>query len=145
MKKTLATIFTVGALAVVWGMYDTPKREIPPEIPITVGATTAELLAQEESIFAVIDSKTGEVLRTMVITQEEINKGRHGDPANFVRTSKEGTIRKNYAGKGMKYDETRDAFIPPKVDPNSIFNEEKAIWETPQEMLSMTASNTPNE
>ena len=122
----------MGAILLVASGYVLQQGETnEAQAPITVGATVAELLAQEESIFAVIDPDTKEVIRTMVITQEEINKGRHGNPANFVRTSKEGTVRKNYAGKGYKYDEARDAFVPPKVDPNAIFNEEKAQWETP--------------
>jgi len=33
----------------------------------------------------------------------------------WVQTSYNATIRKNFAGIGFSYDETRDAFIPPKV------------------------------
>lgn len=33
-----------------------------------------------------------------------------------VRTSYNGNIRKNYAGIGYTYDESRDAFIPPKPE-----------------------------
>lgn len=140
MKKTLATLL-VGAMVVGYFF----QQDVP--APQPVGDTLqkdlliAEKLNQEESIFAEINPDTGEVIRTMVITQEELNKGRHGNPANFVRTSKEGTIRKNYAGKGMKYDTTRDAFVPPKVDPNAIFNEEKAQWETPI-VISTKATTT---
>jgi hypothetical protein len=35
---------------------------------------------------------------------------------NWVQTSYNGNIRKNYAGIGYVYDEERDAFIPPKPD-----------------------------
>lgn len=41
-------------------------------------------------------------------------------------------FRKNYAGVGYIYDESRDAFIPPKPFESWIFNEEKCIWEAPQ-------------
>lgn len=34
----------------------------------------------------------------------------------WIKTSYNGTIRKNYAGIGFTYDETRDAFIPPKPE-----------------------------
>lgn len=34
----------------------------------------------------------------------------------WVKTSYNGTIRKNYAGKGYTYDSVRDAFIPPKTN-----------------------------
>lgn len=34
----------------------------------------------------------------------------------WVKTSYNGAIRKNYAGKGYSYDSVRDAFIPPKAN-----------------------------
>ena len=46
-----------------------------------------------------------------------------------VRTSYNGNIRKNYAGIGYTYDETRDAFIPPKpTEGNYIFDEDTCLW-----------------
>jgi hypothetical protein len=38
-------------------------------------------------------------------------------------------LRKNYAGIGMTYDESRDAFIPPKPEGDYILNEETCLWE----------------
>jgi len=40
-------------------------------------------------------------------------------------------FRKNYAGIGFTYDETRDAFIPPKRFDSWTFNEETCLWEAP--------------
>jgi hypothetical protein len=40
-------------------------------------------------------------------------------------------FRKNYAGIGYTYDEDRDAFIPPKIFPSWVFNEDRCIWEAP--------------
>ena len=40
-------------------------------------------------------------------------------------------LRKNFAGVGYTYDPVRDAFIPRKVHPSFIFNEDKCIWEPP--------------
>jgi len=40
-------------------------------------------------------------------------------------------FRKNYAGKGYTYDETRDAFIAPKPYASWILNETTCIWEAP--------------
>lgn len=40
-------------------------------------------------------------------------------------------FRKNYAGIGYKYDEIRDAFIPPKPFNGWILNEESCLWEAP--------------
>jgi hypothetical protein len=39
--------------------------------------------------------------------------------------------RKNYAGVGYTFDETRDAFIPPKPLSSWILNEETCLWEPP--------------
>ena len=40
-------------------------------------------------------------------------------------------LRKNYAGVGYTYDQTRDAFIPPKPYPSYILNEDTCHWEAP--------------
>lgn len=41
-------------------------------------------------------------------------------------------LRKNYAGIGYTYDETRDAFIPPKPEGEGwILNENSCTWENP--------------
>ena len=48
------------------------------------------------------------------------------------RTSYHGNIRKNYAGIGFTYDETRDAFIAPKPDNQIGFNEETCQWIMPE-------------
>jgi hypothetical protein len=44
------------------------------------------------------------------------------------RTSYNAKIRKNYAGIGYFYDETLDAFIPPKCHDKAILNETTAQW-----------------
>ena len=48
------------------------------------------------------------------------------------RTSYHGNIRKNYAGIGYTYDETRDAFIAPEPDNQIGFNEETCQWILPE-------------
>ena len=40
-------------------------------------------------------------------------------------------FRKNYAGVGYTYDQTKDAFIPPKPYPSWILNETTCLWEAP--------------
>jgi hypothetical protein len=40
-------------------------------------------------------------------------------------------FRKNYAGFGFKYDQTRDAFIPPKRFQSWTLNETSCLWEAP--------------
>lgn len=48
---------------------------------------------------------------------------------NWVQTSYNGNIRKNYAGIGYSYDSVRDAFIPPKPYESWILNEDTCQWE----------------
>ena len=40
-------------------------------------------------------------------------------------------LRKNHAAIGFKYDEDRDAFIPPKPFNSRILNEDSCLWEAP--------------
>lgn len=40
-------------------------------------------------------------------------------------------LRKNYAGIGYTYDPARDAFIPPKLFPSWVLNEDTCLWEAP--------------
>jgi hypothetical protein len=88
------------------------------------------------SHFAEID-KNNLVIRVLV--------GDNNDPAGdegyqwlldnlggtWIQTSYNGNIRKNFAGKGFTYDETRDAFIAPKPDNATGFDEETCQWITP--------------
>ena len=48
-----------------------------------------------------------------------------------VRTSYNGKIRKNYAGIGYTYDPNRDAFIAPKPDNATGFDEDTCRWIVP--------------
>lgn len=48
-----------------------------------------------------------------------------------LRTSYNGNIRKNHAGIGYTYDESRDAFIPPKPFESWLLNEETCGWNSP--------------
>lgn len=50
---------------------------------------------------------------------------------NWIQTSYNGKIRKNYAGIGYIYDEIRDAFIAPKPFPDWILDEETCTWKPP--------------
>ena len=49
------------------------------------------------------------------------------------RTSYNRNIRKNYAGIGFSYDETRDAFIAPEPSNQIGFDEETCRWIVPYE------------
>ena len=49
-----------------------------------------------------------------------------------IRTSYNGKIRKNYAGIGYTYDETRDAFIAPEPEGNLGLDESNCQWIMPK-------------
>jgi hypothetical protein len=49
----------------------------------------------------------------------------------WKQTSYNNNIRKNFAGIGFQYDQTRDAFIPPKPFNSWVLNEDTCNWESP--------------
>jgi len=49
----------------------------------------------------------------------------------WKQNSYNGNIRKNYAGIGYTYDQTRDAFIPPKPFNSWTLNETTCLWDPP--------------
>ena len=49
----------------------------------------------------------------------------------WVQTSYNKTFRKHYAGIGYTYDETKDAFIPPKPFESWLLDEETLLWKAP--------------
>jgi hypothetical protein len=49
----------------------------------------------------------------------------------WIQTSYNKNIRKNYAWPGYRYDENRNAFIPPKVFNKWILDEDTCQWKAP--------------
>ena len=92
------------------------------------------------SHFAQID-ENNIVTQVIVIEQDVVDSGLFGDPTSWIQTSynthggvhtQGGTpLRKNYAGIGYTYDNTRDAFIPPKPYNSWVLNETTCLWEAP--------------
>ena len=90
----------------------------------------------------------GIVETVLVADQNFIDSGVVGDPNNWIQTSyntrggvhyspnsnePDGGIalRKNYAGIGDTYDQTRDAFILPNPFPSWILDEDTCQWNPP--------------
>jgi hypothetical protein len=63
----------------------------------------------------------------------------------WKQTSYNNNIRKNYAGIGYTYDQTRDAFIAPKPYNSWILNEDTCRWEAPVAMPTDDNKYTWNE
>jgi hypothetical protein len=86
--------------------------------------------------FAEID-ENGVVLRVLVVPDAQENRGQEfladdlGLGGTWVQTSYNACIRKNYAGVGMTYDNSRDAFIAEQPFASWTLNEETCQWEAP--------------
>ena len=94
---------------------------------------------------------TGNIIEKVVVVSNDIAtteqagveflQNLYGDRATWKQTSFNtrggvhklgGTpFRKNYAGVGYKYDQTRDAFIEPKPYPSWTLNETTCLWDPP--------------
>ena len=76
-----------------------------------------------------------EVVSNDIATTEqagvEFLQNLYNDRAVWKQTSYNGNIRKNFASKGFKYDQTRDAFIPPKPFNSWSLNEDTCLWDPP--------------
>lgn len=99
--------------------------------------------------FAEINSENI-VTRVIVADQAFIDSGAAGEASNWVQTSyntKGGkhysseshtpddgiALRKNYAGVGHTYDETRDAFYAPQPFASWTLDEDSCCWDAPVE------------
>ena len=58
-------------------------------------------------------------------------KGLYVEDYTWVQTSYNNNMRKNYAGMGYTYDESRDAFIEPKPYDSWVLNEETCKYDPP--------------
>ena len=85
------------------------------------------------SHWAEIDDK-GLVLRVLVGDNNEPDEGQafmESLGGTWIKTSYNGNIRKNFAGIGSTYDADRDAFIAPKPDNATGFDETTCQWIVP--------------
>jgi len=93
--------------------------------------------------FAELDNKNV-VTRVIVVNNNELLDGEQTEVeqlgidfcvahygGTWIQTSFNASFRKNYAGIGFTYDPDRDAFIAPKPDNATGFNEETCQWIVP--------------
>jgi hypothetical protein len=80
---------------------------------------TQVIVAEPEFFDTFVDETPGEWIQTSynTIGGQHVNGGT--------------PLRKNYASVGGIYDSTRDAFIPPKLYPSWVLNEDSCLWEAP--------------
>jgi hypothetical protein len=79
-------------------------------------------------------------LSAVSVKWEDKDKGKQllhklfGANTVWIKTSYNGTVRKNYAGIGYSYDARRDAFIAPQPYASWKLNETTCQWEPPVAM-----------
>jgi len=88
--------------------------------------------------------KQGIVVKVIVAEASFFDNFVDDSPGKWIQTSYNTTggihslggtpLRKNYAGIGYTYDETRDAFIPPQPFDSWTLNEDSCLWEAPVAM-----------
>tara|TARA_B110000211_G_C14063537_1_gene546676 strand:+ start:2030 stop:2350 length:321 start_codon:yes stop_codon:yes gene_type:complete len=96
------------------------------------------------SHFAKIDNNNI-VTQVIVAEKDFINSGAVGDEFLWIQTSYNNSFRKNFAGVGMTYDKTRDAFIKPKPYSSWTLNESTCQWAAPVAMPDDDKMYTWNE
>ena len=76
-----------------------------------------------------LSERTGDIYKQ---TSYNTRNGIYYNPqTNEPDADQSKAFRKNYASIGYKYDEDRDAFIPPKPFESWILNEDTYNWECP--------------
>ena len=75
--------------------------------------------------FAKLDENN--IVTQVIVADQEYITSQEG---TWLETANDG-YRKNYAGIGYTYDESRDAFITPKPFNSWVLNEDTCIWESP--------------
>ena len=84
---------------------------------------------EDDGLEAELCERTGDVYRQ---TSYNTRGGVHYDPETGEPSDDQTkALRFNYAGIGFTYDETRDAFIPPKPFPSWVLDETTCLYEAP--------------
>lgn len=80
------------------------------------------------SHFAKIENN---IVTQVIVAEQDFVDTQQGQ---WVQTSYNARIRKNFAGIGFTYDSQRDAFIPPQPYPSWTLIESTCRWEAPTQM-----------
>jgi hypothetical protein len=86
------------------------------------GLVEQVIVAEADFFDTFVDSSPGQWIQTSYNTRGGVHAN-GGTP-----------LRKNYAGIGMTYDATRDAFYEPQPYPSWTLNEDSCLWEAPTAM-----------
>lgn len=98
---------------------------------IVDGVVVKVLVAEPEFFDTFFDDSPGKWLQTSYNTYKGVHWTANRQAPSADQTK---ALRKNYATIGYSYDESLDAFIPPKPFPSWILNETTCHWEAPTPM-----------
>ena len=103
-------------------------------VKVENGIVTRGIVAEAEFFDTYVDDTPGKWIKTSY----NMRGGVYYDPETNQPAEDQSVIegdearqRKNYAGIGYSYDETRDAFIPPQPYPSWTLNETTCLWDAP--------------
>jgi len=92
------------------------------------GKVIKVIVAEAEFFNNFVDDSPGEWIQTSYNTRG----GTHYQPnTNTPSTDQSKALRKNFAGIGYIYDQTRDAFYSPQPFASWTLNETTCLWEAP--------------
>jgi len=97
------------------------------------GLVEQVIVAEADFFDTFVDSSPGQWIQTSYNTRGGVHSG-GGTP-----------LRKNYAGIGMTYDATRDAFYAPQPYPSWVLDGDSCLWEAPTAMPDDGQSYTWDE
>ena len=95
---------------------------------VSNGIVTRVIVAEADFFNNFVDDSPGQWIQTSYNTRG----GVHYTP-NTKEPSEDQSkaLRKNYAGIGYSYDNTKDAFIPPQPFSSWTLNEDTCLWDSP--------------
>ena len=95
---------------------------------INNGIVEKVIVAEAEFFDTFVDDTPGIWIQTSYNTRG----GVHYEPdSNTPSSDQSKALRKNHAGIGYTYDETKDAFIPPQQFSSWTLNNTTCLWEPP--------------
>ena len=95
---------------------------------VSNGIVTRVIVAEADFFNNFVDDSPGQWIQTSYNTRG----GVHYQPnTNEPSEDQSKALRKNYAGIGYSYDNTKDAFIPPQPFSSWTLNEDTCLWDSP--------------
>ena len=92
------------------------------------GIVETVIVAEAEFFDTFVDDTPGKWIQTSYNTRGGVH---YESDSNTPSSDQSKALRKNHAGIGYTYDETKDAFIPPQQFSSWTLNNTTCLWEPP--------------